>query len=35
LNERAGLVTLIEDLGLAFIDAPAAVHRWFLAHDRL
>ena len=32
LDERAGLRTLIEDLGLAFIDASAAVHRrvpWF------
>ncbi len=26
LDERAGLGTLVEDLGLAFVDAAAAVH---------
>ncbi len=35
LNERAGLGTLVEDLGLAFIDAPAAVHRWVLTRGWL
>ena len=26
LNERAGFWPLVQDLGLAFVDAPAAVH---------
>ena len=34
LDERAGLGALIEDLGFAFVDAPAAVHVWFL-HSQL
>jgi hypothetical protein len=33
LDERTGLRALIEDLGFAFVDAPAAVHVWFLTHD--
>ncbi len=35
LDERAGLGPLIEDLGFAFVDAPAAVHVWFLTHGWL
>src|SRR3990170_5015180 len=35
LDERPGLRALIEDLGFAFVDAPAAVHGWFLTHDWL
>ena len=33
LNERAGLRPLVQDLGLAFVDAPAAVHIGVLTHD--
>jgi hypothetical protein len=35
LDERAGLRALIEDLSFAFVNAPAAVHGWFLTHDWL
>jgi hypothetical protein len=35
LDERAGLGPLIEDLGFAFVDAPAAVHVWFLTRGWL
>jgi hypothetical protein len=34
LDECAGLGPLIEDLGFTFVDAPAAVHVWFL-HSQL
>jgi hypothetical protein len=28
LDERAGLGTLVKDLGLAFVDLAAAGHEW-------
>ena len=32
LDERPRLRAFIEDLGLAFVNAPPAVHVWFLYH---
>jgi hypothetical protein len=35
LDERTGFGALVENLGLAFVNAPPAVHGWFLAHGWL
>jgi hypothetical protein len=35
LDERARFRAFIEDLGFAFVNAPTAVHGWFLTHGWL